>query len=569
MEFSIFTALSFHSKCAVVRKGMGIIVKETKSMIRKIKLKTKINLIMILCIITFLALQFTIMFGSFEITSYKGVISAFQFVMCLIMIRQDYRKGAVISITLMIITGISAAANIMIRRDMTPLPGICNTVIYIVTIYMLSRQFAARDKEAVTDFLTGLKSRRGLYKLLRWKIEDNKPFHLIYIDLGNFKIINDNFGHAAGDKILKEVAEKMTDVLGESKNVSRIGGDEFVAVVEGGKDPKSIATEMIDRISTKYNIIDNGSPVDCYLTAYAGISSFPQDSTDADSLIKYADIAMFQAARNKTQKVCFFDKAMEQQLQRQMELENLVKDSLEKDFFYLDYQPQYMLDGKKLRGFEALLRLKTADGKLVSPGEFIPVAEKGDLIFRIDDYVLHRAMTDFCNVIKENGEDITISVNVSAKNISAANFADKVRKELEKTGFPAKCLEIEITEYSMAQSVDTTIENIIQLRKMGVQVALDDFGTGYTSLSYLSKMPINLLKVDKSLVDDIETNEKNRKFVNTVISMGHIMGCEVISEGVESESQLSILKQQNCDYVQGYVWSKPLAYQNAIALATE
>jgi len=211
--------------------------------------------------------------------------------------------------------------------------------------------------------------------------------------------------------------------------------------------------------------------------------------------------------------------------------------------------------------------MRTPKGEFVSPAEFIPVAEKGDLILQIDDYVLRRAMKEFKDIVEQVEEELTISVNVSAKNISAKGFANKVKAILEETGFPSANLEIEITEYCMVQSVEATIQNIVELRALGIQVALDDFGTGYTSLSYLAKMPINLLKVDKSLVDDIVANEKSRDFVTAVIAMGHLMGCEVISEGVENEEQLALLNGQECDFVQGYVWGKPLDYEVARDIA--
>ena len=228
-----------------------------------------------------------------------------------------------------------------------------------------------------------------------------------------------------------------------------------------------------------------------------------------------------------------------------------------------------MLEGKKLRGFETLIRMKLPDGTFISPGEFIPVAEKGNHILSIDDYVLHRAMREFKDIVAEKNPELIVSVNVSAKNIGSQDFPERIKQIIDETGFPAKNLEIEITEYCMVQSIRTTVENIKKLREMNIQVALDDFGTGYTSLNYLSQMPVNLLKIDKSLIDDIEQNRQKCEFVNAIIAMAHLMGCEVISEGVESELQLDKLKENNCDFIQGYVWGKPLPYEKAVSIATE
>lgn len=529
-------------------------------MTREMKEKTKTTLIFVFCIVTFVSVQILMMQADcLGFTAYNGVLMACQFGLCLIMVRQDYKKGAIASLVLMAIALLNIMQALLIRRMLTPLPGLCNTLIYIVTLALLANQFRVREQEAVTDVLTGLRNRRGLYKLLKKKIEDEKEFHVLYIYLGNFKFINDNYGHSFGDTLMKEVARRMGEVVEKNGQITRMGGAEFVVLLNGDVNPEDVANRLIDRVSEKSVIERENSKVECYLTVFAGISSYPKDANNHEDLIQYADIAMYRATKDKGT-VRFFDKEMKQFLNRRIELEKLIKEALKNDYFYLVYQPQYKLQGKKLRGFETLLRMKTAEGEMVSPGEFIPVAEKGDLILQIDDYVLRRAMKEFKDVVLQAGSDLTISVNVSAKNIGSIDFPRKVEKILNETGFSAKNLEIEITEYCLVESVDVTIENIKLLREMGIQVALDDFGTGYTSLSYLSKMPINLLKIDKSLVDDIEQDEKRRDFVSAVISMGHQMGCEVISEGVENESQLELLGDQKCDFIQGYVWGKPLDY---------
>lgn len=530
-------------------------------MTREMKGKTKTTLIFIFCVVIFVAVQILIILAEpLGFAAYNGVLMACQFALCLVMVRQDYKKGAIASFILMAIALLNIAQAMLVRKLMSPLPGLCNTLIYIVTLALLANQFRVREQEAVTDVLTGLRNRRGLYKLLKKRIEDEKEFHVLYIYLGNFKFINDNYGHSFGDTLMKEVAKRMGEIVGGSGQITRLGGAEFVILINGDVNPEDVANRLIDRVSEKAVIERDHSKVECYLTVFAGISSYPKDADNHEDLIQYADIAMYRATKDKGTNVRFFDKEMKQFLNRRIELEKLIKEALKNDYFYLVYQPQYKLEGKKLRGFETLIRMKTADGATVSPGEFIPVAEKGDLILQIDDYVLRRAMKEFKDVVQQAGSNLTISVNVSAKNIGSIDFPRKVEKIMSETGFPAKNLEIEITEYCLVESVDITIENIKKLRDMGIQVALDDFGTGYTSLSYLSKMPINLLKIDKSLVDDIERDEKRRDFVSAVISMGHQMGCEVISEGVENEIQLELLGKQNCDFVQGYVWGRPLDY---------
>ncbi len=483
------------------------------------------------------------------------------------MIFVEYNSGTIISIICMsvsIVFVIIAIAAQHIKAS-TPVSGLINTIIYLVTLLILVKQFKRRDKEIVTDFLTGLQNRRGLYKILTQMVKEKKSFYVVYIDLGNFKVLNDNYGHNFGDSILKAVTAIMTKNVKNDGIATRIGGDEFVLILNENSKVYQITQNILDEISQKTTITTSkNEDVDLFITAYAGISKFPLDSTNPEDLIKFADIAMYEASKNKITRIVRFDQAMAEKLNRQIAVEKLINEALD---FYMVYQPQYHLDGKKLRGFESLLRLKTPDGVFVSPAEFIPVAEKKDLIRKIDDYVIRRVMNEFSDIVKKSENKLTVSINVSAKNIGSVSFPDRISKMLKQTDFPAENLEIEITEYCLVQSVEITIENIKKLHEMGVQVALDDFGTGYTSLSYLSKMPINLLKVDKSLVDDIESNKKSQDFVNAVISMGHLMGCEVIAEGTETESQLAILKGQSCDFVQGYVWGKPLDYDVAKELS--
>lgn len=532
------------------------------------KQKTRDKLVFVLCITLFLALSMIVdNSGRFGLQMFNGVFLACEFALCLLMIRRNNKMGIIVSMILMGWVLLSTLKALVFAHQTATLPGLGNAIIYIATLLMLWKQFKTREQEAVTDILTGLSNRRGLYGILKKKTEDEKPFHLICLDLDNFKAINDNYGHVFGDALLNHIADQIANMIGEGDIVARLGGTEFVVIIDGAKDPKAEAMRLIDAVSSKVALSVEGVSGVCYLEAFAGIASFPEHARTYKELLKYADIALYRAIKASATKFCVFETKMQEGMNRNMEVEKLIKEGLEKDYFYLVYQPQFAIGGKKLRGFETLLRLKTPDGVFASPAEFIPVAERGDLILQIDNYVLHRVMKEFKEIVTGVGSDLTISVNVSAKNISADGFVENLAKIMEETKFPAKNLEIEITEYCMVQSVDITIENIKKMRNLGIQVALDDFGTGYTSLSYLAKMPINLLKVDKSLVDDIEKDQKSKDFVKAVIAMGHMMGCEVISEGVETEKQLAILGDQQCDFIQGYVWGKPLDYEVAKELA--
>lgn len=528
----------------------------------KTRRKNYKRIIFIVCIVVYVLLHaLTVSFDRIGLASFNGVIMFAQFAMLIILVRSIGRRGLRTSVVLILISMVFMIVSIIVRQSISPLPGLCNGVLYILTLFMLNKQLEGRENDAITDMLTKLNNRRGLINYLDDRTLNDKPFHLVYIDLGNFKFINNNYGHVCGDNVLSEIARRISEFIGSNGLCSRIGGDEFVIVLEDCNTPKETVDELLSKIGKRITISEDEMKFDCYITAYAGIASYPTDSRDYVDLLKYADTAMYYALNNSKEHVWMFNQEMFKRLNRAVEIEKLIKEALNNDYFYLEYQPQYKLDNKTLRGFEALLRVKDSNGKSVSPGEFIPIAEMSDLIVGIDDFVLRRAMREFKQTIE--GTSLYLSVNISAKNIENKSFADKLKRILIDNGFPSSNLEIEITEYCLVDSPEIATDNINALKELGVRIALDDFGTGYTSLSYLSKMPIDLLKIDKSLIDDIEKDNKRREFVGTVIQLGHQVDCEVISEGVENESQLSILKEDNCDCVQGFVWSKPISLQAA------
>lgn len=535
----------------------------------EIKHKTKALIHYIICIVLFFVFQVLMaVLNNINLSTLGGVFSAFQYAVCLSLVRINKKKGIITSMVLLGFSLINIIRIIVVGNDYLPYAGLFNIIFYIVTIAWLASIFSKQEKAAVTDVVTGLLNRRGLYQHLISLIEDEKSFHLITLEISNFKILNDSYGHIYGDLILKKITKLLQEYFNDKGTVVRSGGAEFVIILRKTQNAERDANNILQLLAEKIVLSDDCDVLDCYLSVFAGISSYPADSSNYEELINYADMAMAEAVRKNSPNAVLFEPSLEEKAKRQIEIEHLIKEGLENDYFFLVYQPQYILEGKKLRGFETLIRMKLPDGSLISPGEFIPVAEKGKHIISIDDYVLRRAMKEFKDIVAVK-RDLTISVNLSAKNIGAPDFPDRIRKILDETGFPAKNLEVEITEYCMVQSIKVTVENIKKLRAMDIQVALDDFGTGYTSLNYLSQMPVNLLKIDKSLIDDIEQNHQKCEFVNAIIAMGHIMGCEVISEGVENTMQLSKLKDNNCDFIQGYVWGKPLPYETAKELASE
>ena len=499
------------------------------------------------------------------LSSFNGVLNAGMAMLSIVMVCTDYRRGLRRSLFLMGCSILFMLRSIIVMKKLGALPGIANSLIMILALGILYRQLAQRETDIVTDFLTGLKNRRGLVRMLDKKINDKSPFYLFYVDLDDFKFVNDNYGHKSGDQLLCMIAQRMMQFCKKGAVISRLGGDEFVLLIPEQEDIGGVAQQIIDCIGEKIVIPGSEQNVECYVTASVGIVKYPTDSKEAGVLLKYADIAMYQAKKNGKNKYLQFNKDMEREIQRHAELETLMKESLNKNRFSLVYQPQYNLNDCSLRGFEALLRLKTEDGVMVSPGEMIPVAEETDLILKLDEYVLEHAMREFRQAV-DMGKKQVLSINISAKSICRYGFATLLRQLLEKTGFLPEYLEIEITEYCIVQSLENARENIRELKALGIGILLDDFGTGFASLSYLTRLSVDILKVDKSFVEGIEADKKSGDFVNAMISIGHLQGCKVIAEGVENQMQVEMLRIYGCDYIQGFFWGKPMPFAEAAAL---
>ena len=496
---------------------------------------------------------------------YNGIVVCFQFFAAFLMIKVNARRGRHLS---WICLGLSMffllraiVMLIIARKPLIALPGFFMILMFALIATLFSYQVELLDKRMVADYVTSLHNGRGLILALKNKIYNKESFYVIYIEIENFKFLNDNYGFDFGDELRKVVTKRIKNIIKGHGIAGCVDRSSFMIILNGDCEARQVAGEILHTISDKISIKKDEVEIDCFLSAYAGIASCPDDTVDAETLMKYSDIAMLHATMSKKNRILFYEPQMEEKLKRQFEIEKIIKKALANDCFYLVFQPQFSSQDKKLRGFETLLRLRDPSGNNLSPAEFIPAAEKNDLILEITDWVLLNSLKTFAKYVQ--GTDITLSINISPKNMESSQFVSKIKEALRATGFPAKNLEVEITEYCLLQSFDQTIENIKALREIGVQVALDDFGTGYSSLSYLEKLPINLLKIDKTLVDDIESNLKSQQFVSAVIYMGHLMGCEVICEGVETESQLQLLRDNKSDFIQGYIWGKPMEFDKA------
>lgn len=409
------------------------------------------------------------------------------------------------------------------------------------------------DRAAYTDQLTGCLNRRGLLRELAMKSEMGKKFYLIFLDLDNFKQVNDTLGHEEGDELLCEVVTIWSKLSSKYPfTVCRLGGDEFAIIYETNN--KEATSEFVNKVL--HSITTLQSKFANYISASAGLALYDEDTSDLQQLLSYADTAMYKAKLAGKNDYYFFDQDMYQEIMKRYLTEKDLKNAIKNDSFEMLYQPQYEINSHKLIGFESLVRLKNKKGKYIDTQQFINVAEKSGLICEVDMWVMHNVMKQMKDFVTLH-PDVEVSINVSGKHITNKGFVERVIDSISETGFPPKNLKIEITESSYIRYIDEAVQVIQRLKVLGIKTALDDFGTGFSSLNYLSKMPVDVLKIDKSFVDKMLIKENDRSFVDTIIKLGHIMGCRVIAEGVEDHAQLSALASLNCDFVQGYIWGKP------------
>ena len=417
-----------------------------------------------------------------------------------------------------------------------------------------------------TESLTGLPNRFASREYVESLIYHNTGFSAVSIDLNNFKSINDTLGFDAGNQVLAEIAKRWNalavfDTSNADVFLSRTSGDEFLLVIKGYKDQE----ELLNIIDMYVNALNESLTVDgcdLHVTASFGYAEFPTDGDSADNIISHANAAMKEIKKaNSSQHVLRFtpDILRDEHI---LEVENMIRSAIENDTIFFNLQPQYNMD-HKLRGFEALARMRDASGRVISPGEFIPVAEKVGLIDRVDGIVFKKAGRFFGELLKKTDADLTLSINVSVRHLMKNDFISEIRELILTSDIPANKLEIEITESIMIDSAEKALRCIDEIKSMGIQIAIDDFGTGYSSLSYLNKFPATLLKIDKSFIDKMDSSESSRQYVASIISIGHILGFDVISEGVEEPEQLNTLKEIGCDFIQGFIWGHPLSAEDS------
>jgi diguanylate cyclase (GGDEF)-like protein len=429
----------------------------------------------------------------------------------------------------------------------------------IARILQASRAEKYVLKLAYNDTLTGLPNRTLFTEQLSKTLEevaDQNMAAILFLDLDRFKLVNDTYGHDAGDLLLKVVAERLQRCIRQGDMVSRFGGDEFTIVLNKIKSfsaVEKIASKIHATLSRPFVFLGK----EMHVSTSIGISLYPNDGEEIGILLKNADIAMYRA-KEKGNCYEFYEKKMEVDIARRLGIETDLRGAITRGEMVVYYQPQEDLKTGELIGMEALVRWQHPVRGLVSPFEFIPLAEETGQIFELGEYVMKTACLQLKKWLDKGQSPIRMAVNLSGRQLESGDIVARVAETLHETGLPAQYLELEITESTIMQNAEEVIETLVLLKKMGVKLAVDDFGTGYSSLNYLKKFPIDLLKIDRAFVSNITNDKVDGDIVTTIIMLAHSLGVKVIAEGVETELQKKYLLGKKCDYMQGYYLGKPV-----------
>lgn len=422
------------------------------------------------------------------------------------------------------------------------------------------------------DELTGLNNRKQFKNIIEKELEKHIVSEsrgaLIIIDIDNFKFINDSYGHKCGDILLEKFSEDLKKIFNDDQLLCRFGGDEFLIFISSISYLNEINTtvrKIMDILKNPYDI--NGHKI--YSPTSIGVSVFPDDGEDFEVPLKNADAAMYIAKSNGKNQWQMFNNNISREINRIYSIQRGLRTALDNDEMFVVFQPKVRLTDDEVNGFEALLRWKSNEIGFVSPGEFIPVAENTRLIIPIGKFVLREVFAKVKYLLSEGYDNFKIAVNLSEIQLRDGNLLEYFNSLIEEFNVSPKYIEVEITESMIMKSVDKNIECLLQIKELGASIALDDFGTGYSSLNHLTKLPIDVLKIDRSFVIDMAENDKSRYIVENIIQLSHKLGMTVVAEGVEEKEQVDYLRSIECDTVQGFYYSKPEYFENIISMLSK
>lgn len=437
-----------------------------------------------------------------------------------------------------------------------------------VTLVRMCESFEAERKRsddeltflATHDVLTGLPNRKLILdrteQLLARARRHATPLAAVFIDLDNFKLINDTLGHRAGDELLCAVTARLQSAVRDTDTLGRLGGDEFVVIADElslAAGPELIAERLLEALSEPFTLADGGTRLK--MTASVGVAAGARPS--ADELLRDADIAMYRAKCNGKDRYVAFESEMQGAVQSRLELEMDLREALQNDEFFLVYQPIFKLSDMSPSSVEALIRWKHPTRGVVQPEDFIPLLEETGLITEIGGWVLREACAQGASW-REAGCPIEMAVNVSARQLDSDEFVTEVQEALEASGLDPPALTIEITETTLMRDAEQTIRRLSAVKALGVRIAIDDFGTGYSSLTHVQKFPIDALKIDRSFITGLKDNKEGEALIHTLVQLGKALSIETVAEGIELQQELSLLQGERCDSGQGFLFAKPL-----------
>jgi len=441
------------------------------------------------------------------------------------------------------------------------------SIIAVLIMILISSYKKKQDEKllysATHDSLTRLPNRRFVFNFLEYILANTKRKKsrgaVFFMDLDNFKFINDSYGHEVGDFVLVEVSQRLKSLVRENDILARLGGDEFLVIVNSFthlQELDVIAQRIVKRVCEP--IKDKKNDKEYQVGVSIGISVFPDDSYDAKELLQFADTAMYKTKAKGRNSYTYYSKEMTQHSINSARVESELKRAIENDELLVHYQPQIDIRTNTIVGVEALVRWMHPQDGLIMPNNFIPIAEESQLIFEIGKWVTRKACTDFKSW-KEAGYNLEyVAVNMSSKQLGCKECSQYIKSLLKDLDFNPEWLELEITENTLIENFDRVMENIEMFKKMGISFSIDDFGTGYSSLSYLKSLKISTLKIDREFIKDILVDKDDFSIVKAVITMGHSLNYTIIAEGAESKEVVNLLRELGCDMVQGYYYSKPL-----------
>lgn len=421
--------------------------------------------------------------------------------------------------------------------------------------------------QATHDFLTALPNRVLLMDRVEQAILQARKNHtqlaFLFLDLDHFKMTNDTLGHSIGDKLLQAVANRLLIATNDFDTVARLGGDEFVVLLpqissldEAEKTANAILRSIEKPVKIEQHTIK--------ITASIGISYYPRDGMEYESLMKNADLSMYQAKDNGRNNYRIYEAEMNRRMISQVQMDTALREALSKNELYLVYQPLIDLKNNKVVGVEALMRWKNPILGVVSPVDFIPVAEENGMILEMGEWALEQSCLQIMQWKRQGIKELSVAVNISGRQLRQSSLPDLVSNVLKKTGLPAQYLELELTESILIEDIEHVVNIMYALKDMGVRLVIDDFGTGYSSLSYLKQFPVDKLKIDRTFIYEMSGNHNDAAIAKAIINLGHSLSLQVLAEGVETEFQKKFIVKHGCDFAQGYLFKPPESPENLL-----